>query len=77
MGWFIPRLERLVSYLGGEEITNQTESFSRLVSYTANPEAFYNGQGLGSSIISESYLVTDDFMLVALLSHAVGFTLVL
>lgn len=75
LGWFIPGLERLVSYLGGEEITNQTESFSRLVSYTANPEAFYNGQGLGSSIISESYLVTDDFMLAALLSLAVGFTL--
>ncbi|MEX5796895.1 O-antigen polysaccharide polymerase Wzy [Enterobacter hormaechei] len=75
LGWLFPGLSRIVALMAGIEITPENESISRVISYVANPNAFMNGQGLGSSIISESYLVTGNIPLACFLSFLIGITL--
>lgn len=74
-GWIIPGLGRVVALLSDLEIKPENETISRVISYVANPSAFMGGQGLGSSIISESFLITRSFPLACLLALIVGLTL--
>ncbi|HGY1809603.1 TPA: O-antigen polysaccharide polymerase Wzy [Citrobacter braakii] len=75
LGWLFPGVGRIVALLTDLEIKPENESISRVISYVANPVAFMDGQGLGSSIISESYLITGGLFSACFVSLIFGCTL--
>ncbi|MEC6798267.1 O-antigen polysaccharide polymerase Wzy [Photobacterium sp. S4TG1] len=66
----LPLVFRFVSAF--EPINFYTANISTFISYSANPMLFNNGNGLGSSIISEIYILSSNIVLFAIISFFLG-----
>lgn len=72
-----PGVTLFYSILSGELIPYYCADFSNYLSYTLNPEAYFNGMGLGWSTISDIYLYSNGntilfFIIGSLVSYTIA-----